>query len=297
MQQRSRNSLPEEMRPESWMLPRLWSGAMGVGTRQRKFLELVLNPMNSKAEVMQNLRISEATYFRWLEQSKLPVMRVNLSRVMDLPVKSGKHKKSVLELKGTAYALYLAAALSRCLGIRFEVRYHSFEEITKNLTSGKCDLEFSFRTRGIVTPSCIDFSHSISYSSRPQGVLMKSIKAGEMGRGREVLGVIKGTLHENHARKQLNDRFRLIAYSDYSKLNEAISHGRLDYLFCHPSFHDVSREGLEIVGQPVYFAGQTALGISQKNPSLVSRVNKGLEALSDTGILQKMESRFFGVSV
>lgn len=256
-----------------------------VGRRKKfnplgeKFLRLYLDPLQKNEQICRHMRISSATFFRYVEELSLPTLKVGIGNFTEQP-----HLRALVKpsFRLQRYDLEVVRSLGYLLGVRFKL--FPVDNFLSRLKTGDVDMVVS---RISWTKSrARDFHCSLPYEFHefPHGVLFRnSTVRGERRLKRNekpILAVMRDSIHSEFAYANLQHQFKVQEYTTISTTLRALSSLQADRALLHTSISEMSAT-VEIDSKPFKYDSFTTIVLAKSAEWLLKPLNQALEVMHD----------------
>ena len=200
----------------------------------------------------------------------------------------------------------LAIALCEEMGAECTMVQQDWDGIIPALLEGKYDAICASMTITEQRKEHVAFTKPYENTpakfARPEGSDIEITKEGLEGK---VVGVQRGTVHDDFITAELGDVVKVQRYSTQEEAYRDAEAGRLDLLFADSValywgfLKTEDGQDWEFVGRdytdPTYFGEGAGIAIRKSDEDLVELFNKAIDAILADGTYEKIKAKYFGV--
>jgi len=260
---------------------------LGQSIEARQFLQLYLDPLISKKFIIQQCKISQATFYNYERELDLPQIRVGIGcPQIDLPL---GRVFSKINAADDLYELNLLRKISPLIQTRFKL----IPTLRANVYAApyalkKREIDLAISSISKTEEKNRDFYFSDSYfeGRSPHGVLMrkKTSYTPTVSEDRPLLGVVSSSVHSEYAAKHLQKEFHVRSFRTASIAFQALNAGRVDFVLFHPSWFQILPQDtaeIEICSKPYRYKSHTGILFHPDSEFLRPGVNRAIEIIHE----------------
>lgn len=236
---------------------------------KKKILYDILDPFLEPALICRAHGISLATYYRYIKDLVLPVLKVGIPNYCEQPFKS-----LILRPKLATQIYDFKILRQIALNLKVRVKIVPCASADKALREDVVDVGLGSLSWTPERAQRFYYSDPYVFHDRPHGQIVRlKNRVMKLKGERPRLGVPQNTVHTYFAKSQLIDQFQICEFSTVATTIRALETFQVEYALLYPLFV-ANKINIEFESKPLFYPSYTAIWFHQRAENWIRPVNQ-----------------------